>query len=93
LFGQLFGKLCRMWSSVAKAVTAYMKYQRHECHFDFFGVDVIADTNDECWLIEANRSDICGIRIYKNKLFSPVGSLGWKARQIIKRRKTYFMIR
>ena len=32
-----------------------MQVQRNANHFDFFGIDIIADANGDCWLIEVNR--------------------------------------
>lgn len=32
-----------------------MKYQKSQHHFEFFGIDVIVDEDDSCWIIEANR--------------------------------------
>ena len=32
-----------------------MQEQRSPDHFEFFGIDVIADADGECWLIEINR--------------------------------------
>ena len=29
--------------------------QRSPHHFEFFGLDIVADRHGECWLIEANR--------------------------------------
>jgi hypothetical protein len=52
---QVFQKLCRLWAAVTTAATPYMKYQRSVNHFDFFGIDVIGDSANGCWLIEANR--------------------------------------
>lgn len=44
-----------MWQGVAQAAAPFMQEQRSPNHFEFFGIDVIADANGECWLIEINR--------------------------------------
>lgn len=40
---------------MTKAAHPYMQHQVSPLHFEFFGVDVIADTAGQCWLVEANR--------------------------------------
>lgn len=44
-----------MWGAVVEAAAPYMERQNSEINFEFFGLDVIADTNGRCWLIEINR--------------------------------------
>lgn len=38
-----------------EAALPYMAHQSSPLHFEFFGIDVIADASGGCWLIEANR--------------------------------------
>ena len=33
----------------------FMAEQQSENNFEFFGIDVIVDENNECWLLEINR--------------------------------------
>lgn len=54
-FIQIFVEIKRMWAAVVKAALPYMQEQTSERHFEFFGIDVIADTAGQCWLVEANR--------------------------------------
>lgn len=44
-----------MWTAVVKAAMPYMQEQGSARHFEFFGIDIIADTAGQCWLVEANR--------------------------------------
>jgi hypothetical protein len=44
-----------MWQDVAQASAPFLREQRRAGHFEFFGIDVIADADGECWLIEVNR--------------------------------------
>lgn len=43
-----------------------MYYQRSPNHFEFFGIDIIADEAGDCWFIEANR--LPGLESSKNNL-------------------------
>jgi Tubulin-tyrosine ligase family len=43
---------------------AYMRHQRSDRNFEFFGLDIIPDTNGICWLIEINR--LPGLESSKN---------------------------
>ena len=52
---KLFEGINSMWSAVVGAAHPYMQQQLSPLHFEFFGVDVIADTSGQCWLVEANR--------------------------------------
>eukprot|EP00600_Ochromonadales_sp_CCMP1393_P010390 CAMPEP_0174954940 /NCGR_PEP_ID=MMETSP0004_2-20121128/709_1 /TAXON_ID=420556 /ORGANISM="Ochromonas sp., Strain CCMP1393" /LENGTH=347 /DNA_ID=CAMNT_0016202821 /DNA_START=412 /DNA_END=1455 /DNA_ORIENTATION=+ len=55
-YPQVFTELQKMWSAVVEAAMPYMSHQlRPESHFEFFGIDVIADSDGGCWFIEANR--------------------------------------
>mmetsp|Transcript_30486 Transcript_30486/g.56791 ORF Transcript_30486/g.56791 Transcript_30486/m.56791 type:complete len:155 (-) Transcript_30486:1470-1934(-) len=42
-----------------------MKEQRSSHHFEFFGIDVMADSMGECWLIEINR--VPGLEASRNR--------------------------
>ncbi len=44
-----------MWSAIVKAALPYMQEQSSARHFEFFGIDIIADSSNHCWLVEANR--------------------------------------
>lgn len=44
-----------MWAAVVAAALPYMQHQASPLHFEFFGIDVIADDAGQVWLIEANR--------------------------------------
>lgn len=54
-----------MWQAVAQAAAPFMKEQRSPHHFEFFGIDVMADSMGECWLIEINR--VPGLEASKNR--------------------------
>lgn len=45
----------QLWAQVCEAVTPFMAQQRSGHHFDFFGIDIIADEGGKVWLIECNR--------------------------------------
>ena len=59
-----FSQMKAMWREVAKASTPFMSQQTSATHFEFFGIDVIADTDGVCWLVEANR--LPGLESSKN---------------------------
>lgn len=44
-----------------QAAAPYMEHQNGEHNFEFFGVDLIADEDGCCWLIEANRYVVVNI--------------------------------
>jgi len=50
-----------LWSAVALAVRPFMAAQHSKGHFEFFGIDVIADAERNCWLIELNRLPGLGV--------------------------------
>ena len=52
---QVYVEIKRMWTAVVKAAMPYMQEQGSARHFEFFGIDIIADTAGQCWLVEANR--------------------------------------
>jgi len=52
---KVFEKLKAIWATVVRAASTYMKEQTSRHHFEFFGLDLIADTSGRCWLIEINR--------------------------------------
>jgi hypothetical protein len=45
----------QLWAQVCEAVTPFMSQQRSPHHFEFFGIDIIADEMGRIWLIECNR--------------------------------------
>ena len=47
-----------MWKDVVSAAMPYMQHQISPLHFEFFGIDVIADASGQAWLIEANRLNL-----------------------------------
>lgn len=51
----VFNKICALWANTTAAASPFMSEQRNANHFEFFGIDVIADGQGDCWLIEANR--------------------------------------
>lgn len=53
---KVFAKLKATWAAVVRAASSYMKEQVSSHHFEFFGLDLIADTAGGCWLVEINRS-------------------------------------
>ena len=55
LLFQIFQKVCEMWRGIAQAAGPFLREQRSPGHFEFFGIDVIADDAGDCWLIEINR--------------------------------------
>jgi len=59
-----FSQMQTLWREVAKASTPFMSQQTNAAHFEFFGIDVIADTDGVCWLVEANR--LPGLESSKN---------------------------
>lgn len=52
---QAFENICKLWNNVVAAAADFMWEQRNENHFEFFGIDVIVDSNNKSWLIEINR--------------------------------------
>jgi hypothetical protein len=56
---QIYSKIAAIWRAVAEAAAPFMRHQSSARHFEFFGMDVIADEQGDCWLIEANRSEPC----------------------------------
>ena len=54
-FAPLFEEVKTMWGGVVAAAEPHMATQRSPRHFEFFGLDVVADKAGGCWLIEANR--------------------------------------
>jgi hypothetical protein len=51
-----FPLLLRAAGAVVEAALPYMQHQASPRHFEFFGIDVIADHAGQVWLIKANRS-------------------------------------
>eukprot|EP01038_Epipyxis_sp_PR26KG_P009454 gene9454-12738_t len=63
-YPQVYEQIKKLWSAVVTAASTFMKYQTNKNNFEFFGIDVIADTDGHCWLIEANR--LPGLESSKN---------------------------
>ena len=55
--GKVLEKLKLLWKAVVDAAAPYMQNQLSDKHFEFFGLDIIADTDQRCWLIEINRCE------------------------------------
>jgi hypothetical protein len=55
VYPQIYHQLCLLWKGVARAVTPFMSKQISKNNFEFFGIDVIADIDGNCWLLEVNR--------------------------------------
>jgi hypothetical protein len=51
----VYKEFCRMWKAVALACTPFMSKQLSNNHFEFFGIDIVADVHGRCWLLEVNR--------------------------------------
>ncbi len=51
----IYSKICTMWSEVCQACTPFMSIQTSPHHFEFFGIDIIADVHGNAWLLEVNR--------------------------------------
>lgn len=60
---QVYEQLRAIWRGVAQAAEPFMRHQASSLHFEFFGLDLIADQSGRCWLIEANRCDDLGVRV------------------------------
>ncbi|CAM9655530.1 unnamed protein product, partial [Ectocarpus fasciculatus] len=54
-FPEAFENVCKLWESVVSAASDFMKEQQNENNFEFYGIDVIVDVDQKCWLIEINR--------------------------------------
>ncbi len=54
-YPDLYARICQLWKAVAIAVTPFMRKQRSKHHFEFYGIDIIADEDGHCWLLEINR--------------------------------------
>ena len=50
-----FEQICDIWAAVVNEASVYMSEQRSQKHFEFFGLDIIIDSANRCWLIEINR--------------------------------------
>jgi len=51
----LYDQIKLIWRSVVIAALPYLQYQYNDHNFEFVGIDIIADINNQCWLIEVNR--------------------------------------
>ncbi|CAM9193019.1 unnamed protein product [Chrysoparadoxa australica] len=54
-YPQLWGGMLALWGSVVEGAAPFMREQSSPHHFEFFGLDIIADQSGRVWLIEANR--------------------------------------
>jgi hypothetical protein len=54
-YPKIYNEICNMWKAVSISVSSFMKKQINKNHFEFFGIDVIADMDGYCWLLEINR--------------------------------------
>eukprot|EP01034_Spumella_vulgaris_P021945 gene21945-28025_t len=54
-YPEIYRKIANIWRAVTEAAAPFMCRQSSARHFEFFGMDVIADEQGDCWLIEANR--------------------------------------
>lgn len=44
-----------IWKELTLAAEKFMGFQRNNSTFEFFGFDIIADQDENCWLVEVNR--------------------------------------
>jgi hypothetical protein len=51
----VYNNICTVWREVVKAAIPFMKHQTSLHHFEFFGLDFIADESQYVWLLECNR--------------------------------------
>lgn len=51
----IFANIINMWSNLVTAAIPFIQYQNSKYHYDFFGIDIIVDTNNDVWLLECNR--------------------------------------
>ena len=54
-FLKIFEDVSVLWSSLITSASPFLRHQRNENHFDFFGLDIVCDQSGKCWLIEVNR--------------------------------------
>lgn len=54
-YPMLWSKLKLVYGTLVQAVHPYMAEQRSSLHFDFYGLDLIADEDGELHLLEVNR--------------------------------------
>jgi hypothetical protein len=57
----ILSQLRSLWRDLVQAIAPYLSAQRSKDHFDFYGLDVIADTSGNCFLLELNRSAMISI--------------------------------
>lgn len=50
-----FLKIKDIWRSLIKTAAPFMRHQKSQFHFEFFGIDILADESHNCWLLECNR--------------------------------------
>ena len=50
-----FRKISEIWRNLIKTSSSFMRHQRSPIHFEFFGIDIVADVHHNCWLLECNR--------------------------------------
>lgn len=63
-YSDVFRQVSDIWRDVVIEASVYMCQQRSRHHFEFFGLDIIADATGMCWLIEINR--LPGLESSKN---------------------------
>jgi hypothetical protein len=44
-----------VWYELCSSAKPYMSFQAQKSNFEFYGIDIIADEDMNCWLIEVNR--------------------------------------
>ncbi|CAM9903066.1 unnamed protein product [Ectocarpus sp. 6 AP-2014] len=54
-YGALWPKMLELLGSLVDAATPFMQHQANPNHFEFLGLDIIADSAGGVWLMEANR--------------------------------------
>ena len=83
-----------MWKDIVTQAYHFMSQQRSPFHFEFFGIDVIADEADNCWLIEINRWITLALIFFDFLLLiiPKTDFQDWKARLTTKKKKMRCMM-
>lgn len=63
-YPEIYEQIKKLWHDIVQAASPFMSYQTNIFNFEFFGLDVIADVDNKCWLIEINR--LPGLETSKN---------------------------
>lgn len=50
-----FIRIKKIWQELIQAAAPFICHQASIAHFEFFGIDIIADVDHNCWLLECNR--------------------------------------